>query len=250
MRSGVESGYVNQMVSQDRRAAISRDKLLAAAAAEFAARGFAGAKVDRIAAKARLNKAMIYYHFRNKAALYREILAGVFGTIADAVSADVPASAGADVQLRTFIQTIAREVAGRPHFASMWLRELADGGTHLDASILAEMRRVLEALAGIIGRGVEAGRFQPVHPLVVQIGIVGPLLMFAASAPARARLGRRGDLLPAPAPGDLLRHVERAALGALQSTDVGDAAARRHGGAATGLRDDGRKRAVGRSGHV
>jgi AcrR family transcriptional regulator len=43
------------MVSQDARAAASRDKLLRAAAAEFAARGFAGAKVDRIAAKARLN---------------------------------------------------------------------------------------------------------------------------------------------------------------------------------------------------
>ncbi len=243
------------MVSQDTRAALSRDKLLAAAAAEFAVRGFAGAKVDRIAAKARLNKAMIYYHFKNKAALYREILAGVFRTIADAVTADVSASVPAETQLRAFINAIAREVAGRPHFASMWLRELADGGTHIDASILAEIRRVLEVLAGVIARGVEAGRFQPVHPLIAQLGIVGPILMFAASAPARERLGRHGERFPAPTPDDLLRHVERAALGALQSKDVPDTAARRHGspaagrhgGVAAGPRDSGTKRTVSRS---
>ena len=55
--------------SQPVRSATSRQRLLTAAAAEFAARGFAGASVDRIARAARVNKAMIYYHFRSKAAL-------------------------------------------------------------------------------------------------------------------------------------------------------------------------------------
>ena len=75
------------MVSQHRPAARSRGRLLAAAAQEFAARGYEGAKVDRIAARARLNKAMLYYHFHNKAALYREILRDVFGAAAAAVEA-------------------------------------------------------------------------------------------------------------------------------------------------------------------
>jgi AcrR family transcriptional regulator len=161
---------------------------------------------------------MIYYHFRNKAALYREILAGVFRTIADAVAADVTASDPED-QVRQFVRTIAREAGGRPHFAAMWLRELADGGTHIDASILDEMRRVLQVLAGIIQRGVAAGHFQPVHPLVVQVSIVGPILMFATSAAARERLAARPALrgtFAAPDGDDLLRHIERAAVGALR----------------------------------
>ena len=49
--------------TQEVRSARSRQRLLTAAAAEFAARGFAGASVDRIARAARVNKAMIYYHF-------------------------------------------------------------------------------------------------------------------------------------------------------------------------------------------
>ena len=203
------------MVSQVRPAAASRDRLLSAGAAEFAARGFAGAKVDRIAARARVNKAMIYYHFKNKAALYHEILAGVFRTIADAVETDIAASTP-DAQIRQFVRTIAREASGRPHFASMWLREMADGGTHIDAAILDQLRRVLQVLAGIIGRGAKAGLFQPVHPLAVQVGIVGPLLLFAASAPARDRLARHGVAFVSPQSDELLRHIERATIGALQ----------------------------------
>ena len=58
---------------------ISRQRVFAAAAKEFATRGYAGANMDRIARAARLNKAMIYYHFKNKAELYREILHDMFG---------------------------------------------------------------------------------------------------------------------------------------------------------------------------
>ena len=65
---------------------MSRDRVFAAAAAEFAARGYAGANMDRIARAARLNKAMIYYHFKSKAALYREILRDMFEAVRTAVA--------------------------------------------------------------------------------------------------------------------------------------------------------------------
>ena len=52
----------------------TRDKILAAALAEFSARGFAGARVDGIARRARVNKRMLYYCFGDKQGLYREIL--------------------------------------------------------------------------------------------------------------------------------------------------------------------------------
>src|SRR3990170_3592218 len=69
----------------------SRERIFVAAAAEFAARGFAGANVDRIARAARVNKAMIYYHFTSKAALYREILRDMFAAVGARVRA-TPAS--------------------------------------------------------------------------------------------------------------------------------------------------------------
>ena len=56
----------------------TRTRILAAACDEFGAHGFAATTVDRIARRARVNKAMIYYHFPNKRALYTCIIRDVF----------------------------------------------------------------------------------------------------------------------------------------------------------------------------
>ena len=52
----------------------TRDKIFAAALTEFSAKGFAGARVDAIASRARVNKRMLYYCFGTKQDLYREVL--------------------------------------------------------------------------------------------------------------------------------------------------------------------------------
>src|SRR5213593_4761930 len=52
----------------------SRERILTAAFQEFAARGFAGARVDRIASRAGINKRMLYHYFGDKEALFREVL--------------------------------------------------------------------------------------------------------------------------------------------------------------------------------
>lgn len=51
----------------------TQDRILAAALAEFSAEGFAGARVARIARRARVNKRMLYHYFGNKEDLFREI---------------------------------------------------------------------------------------------------------------------------------------------------------------------------------
>jgi len=204
------------MVSQSAPNGTSRERLLAAAAAEFAARGFDGAKVDRIAARARINKAMLYYHFHSKAALYRDILRQMFGTVAGAVTAVHAQGGPADVQLRRFIEAIARAAEGSPHFPAMWLREIAEGGRHLDESIVLEMRRVIEILGRILHAGRRAGIFGPVNPFVTQIGIVAPLMFFSASAPIRERFRH---LVPArvvaPRREEIVAHVQATTLAAL-----------------------------------
>src|SRR5580693_8564192 len=52
----------------------TRRRILAAALAEFSAKGFAGARVDAIARRARGNKRMLYHYFGNKEALFSAVL--------------------------------------------------------------------------------------------------------------------------------------------------------------------------------
>jgi AcrR family transcriptional regulator len=52
----------------------TKARILAAAVHEFAAKGISGARVEAIAARARVNKRMLYYYFDSKEGLFREIL--------------------------------------------------------------------------------------------------------------------------------------------------------------------------------
>jgi TetR/AcrR family transcriptional regulator len=52
----------------------TQQRILEAALQEFAAKGFAGARVDVIARRARINKRMLYHYFGDKEGLFREVL--------------------------------------------------------------------------------------------------------------------------------------------------------------------------------
>jgi AcrR family transcriptional regulator len=205
--------------SAPRRAAgESRARLFAAAATEFAARGFAGASVDRIADAAGVNKAMLYYHFDSKAGLYSEILRDMFGAVASRVeTATAPGADPAD-HIRAMVEAIAREAEARPHFPAIWLREIAEGGPHVDQGTFQVIAGILQRLASVVEAGVTAGRFRPVNPLLVQFGIVGPLLMFLATAPIRQKARVRLPLSPTHTIDEVIAHVQRVALLTLEGS--------------------------------
>lgn len=66
----------------------TRDRIVAAATAEFAQHGIAGARVERIAKAARTSKERVYAHFRGKDELYRFIAARELTAMSEAVPLD------------------------------------------------------------------------------------------------------------------------------------------------------------------
>ncbi|GGK59584.1 TetR family transcriptional regulator [Streptomyces flaveus] len=75
--------------------AATKERIIAAATAEFAAYGVAGARVDRIATEAKANKRAIYDYFGDKNKLFAVVLERRLAELAEAVppSADLPAYA-------------------------------------------------------------------------------------------------------------------------------------------------------------
>lgn len=69
-----------------RDSSVTRQRLLQAAFTEFAERGFAGARVDRIGDAAGVNKAQIYHHFGSKDGLFD----AVFDQIVEATLSETP----------------------------------------------------------------------------------------------------------------------------------------------------------------
>ncbi|MDG4820972.1 TetR family transcriptional regulator [Asanoa sp. WMMD1127] len=99
----------------------TRRRLVEAAYREFAAHGIAGARVDRVAASAGVNKALIYFHFGNKEGLFT----AVFEQIVNQTLAEAPMDA-----------------ANLPEYAA---RLFDAGQTHPDALRLATWHRLERA---------------------------------------------------------------------------------------------------------
>jgi TetR/AcrR family transcriptional regulator len=201
-----------------RDAEASKARVFEAAAEEFAAHGFAGAKVDRIAARACVNKAMIYYHFKNKAALYRAVVGDMFAATAAKVGELRASSLSPDQQISEFIAIIAREGQARKYFPKMWLRELADDGRHMGERNFGDLTAIVSTLAAILADGQKAGVFRPVPPFVVQVGIVGPLFLFLATGPIRSTAALKAQLPIADISTDtLIEYVRAMTKGALRA---------------------------------
>jgi AcrR family transcriptional regulator len=76
-----------ELPTTPRGAATSR-RILDAAAGEFAERGIAGARIDRIIAAARTNKAQLYGYFGSKDGLFDAVIADRAATLLSAVPFD------------------------------------------------------------------------------------------------------------------------------------------------------------------
>jgi len=171
-----------------RRPRVSPDRILAAAALEFAERGFAGARVDRIARRARVNKAMLYYHFGSKAMLYRALLRGLFAQAGQRLEAIARSDQPPGAKMDEAILVLAGFLREHAFFPAIMLREIAEGGAHLDRDTLALMAVLPRTIASIVVDGTERGVFHNVHPFFTYVSLVAPIAFYLASAPIRTEV--------------------------------------------------------------
>ena len=171
----------------------TRRRLLAAATGEFAAFGIAGARVDRIAAAAACNKAMIYAYFGNKDQLFEAAFtAHVSGCLEQVPfdAADLPGYAG-----RLFDYFEDHPGALR---LSVWYRLERPGGAPLQAVVTANQSR-LDQLAQAQRAGLLTGRYAPVELLALVQSVATAWASmnpeFGQAAPDRS--GRRATVMDA-----------------------------------------------------
>ena len=154
----------------------TRRDILAAAAAEFSGKGYAGARVDDIAARTRTTKRMIYYYFGGKEGLYAAVLEEAYGGMRDAEGAlrldELPPAEA----VRRLVETTFDHHAAHPDFVRLVSGENIEGGRTVVASSTIRQRNaaVIGAIAALLRRGEAEGVFRAgVDPLDLHMLISG-----------------------------------------------------------------------------
>lgn len=194
----------------------SHAALFAAAALEFSEHGYDAAGVDRIAARAGVNKAMLYYHFRSKRALYIEVLRDMFRAVGTRAREIADGPGTAPDKLDRWIATIVAEAAARPWFPPIMLRELASGAPRFDPDTFGMMNAVFAAVRAVIIQGQREGTFRDADPLLTHLTIMPPILIFFARERVLARSAIGEGLAEPRQLEQFTRHMQAAARGMLR----------------------------------
>jgi len=173
--------------TSSRPTATTRRRILDAASREFADWGFAGARVDEIALRAGVNKALLYYHVGNKEALYASVLARNFDRVEGALADAMAGGGSAHDRLSAVIAAINEILRKHPDHPRIMLHEFASAGGNLEPEVLERMLTVLGAVAGILAYGVRYGEFRSTDPVMTHLTLIGASLVLNAIAPLRHR---------------------------------------------------------------
>jgi len=154
----------------------SQKDILDAALAEFAEFGLGGARMDRIAERAGVNKRLIYYYFESKESLFLAVLERAYEGIR-----------GEEQQLNLTrvepVEAIRRLIAftwnyyfEHPEFLTLLNSENLHRARHLKRStkISAMHSPLVQTLADVLERGHKSGVFRAgVDPVQLYISIAG-----------------------------------------------------------------------------
>ncbi len=169
-----------------------RGRILAAAAELFAAEGYAGTKVDRIAKLAGVNKAALYYHVGGKEALYEATLIENVRLVADRLEEALRDQDDPARMLETIVRILAAAFEKSALVPRIMAQELARGGERLSPPVMLEFLRVFACTRRVIALGREKGLFEDVNPLLAHLNIVGTLAFAELSRSARAKARETG----------------------------------------------------------
>jgi len=145
-----------------RDAATTRRKLLVAARAEFARSGLAGARVDEIAARAGVNKQLVYHYFGDKDAMYFAVIEWIYGEIRDSQNALNLRGLSPDKIIKKLIENTFDYLTRHPDFVALLNDENRNGARHISSSrkFSGTGSPLLNTVAHALDQGVRGGIFR------------------------------------------------------------------------------------------
>ena len=180
----------------------NRERILAAAVAEFASRGFKGASMDEVAARTDTTRALINYYFGSKEKLYLAVLERVYAEIREAerhldlghlppleaITRVVEFTYNYYVEHEDFVRLVVAEnqARGRLMKKSAAMRKLN--------------RPIIDTLGEVIARGQDEGIFRrdvdaiDVHMAIAALGMFNVTNQFTFGAIFQRAMGAKGDV--------------------------------------------------------
>jgi TetR/AcrR family transcriptional regulator len=178
----------------------SRAAILEAAAREFAEFGVAGARTDTIAREAGVNKALLYYYFKDKETLYGSVLDNAFSGLKSAVFKVLDSDLPPREKIMAYAGAYFDFIAANQLYPRLMQREMMRAregqSQHIDKIIKNYIQPIFLRVGEVLREGITAGEFRAVNPAHFVPSMVAMIVFYFSSAPMMQKIVGFNPLTP------------------------------------------------------
>src|ERR1700746_1067310 len=178
----------------------SRAAILKAAAHEFAQHGIAGARTDAIARAAHVNKALLYYYFKDKETLYGAVLDDAFSGLKETVLRVLDGNAAPRDKILAYVGAYFDFIASNQLYPRLMQREMMRAregqSQHIDKVIKNYIQPIFARVSAVMQEGIERGEFREVNPVHFVPSMVAMIVFYFSSAPVMQKIVGFNPLTP------------------------------------------------------
>src|SRR6266403_2223831 len=164
----------------------SRTAILRAAVREFAQEGLAGSRTDAIAQSAGVNKALLYYYFKDKEAIYDAVLDQVFGGVRAAIHGALSRPLPPREKLAGYVCAHFDYIASNPLYPRIVNGEFLRAGkdpSRRERIAKNYFRPVFLELSALLEEGEESGDFRRVNRIHFIPSMISVIVFYFTTAP-------------------------------------------------------------------
>lgn len=161
----------------------TEEKIFLAAENEFMEKGFDGTRMQAIADRAGINKAMLHYYFRSKDALFEKIFQEKIKLIFPKIGEDVKKKESFIEKVEVFIETYYQLLSQYPFLPLFVITTMnKKGNEHFAKNLPVDFFR--DFFVGSMFQEIADGKIKPVHPLQFAFSVLGMTVFPYLARPA------------------------------------------------------------------
>ena len=129
---------------------MTKKRILDVATEEFATLGYSGLSMNKLAEKLKINKAMIYYYFKDKRNLYDEVISSIIELNEEEKKEILNSSLEAKEKFKRYIKLYTKTINNNPYIIPLTLREMANFDLGIENNIPNSIEQELVLMKQII----------------------------------------------------------------------------------------------------
>jgi TetR/AcrR family transcriptional regulator len=156
----------------------TKDRILRAAIDEFVEYGFYGARTQRIANRAKVNKAMLHYYFSNKEKIYEQVLETIAGAIFDRLTAISDEPVSIEKKIEQIMDVYVGVFTEYNDYLKIFLYEIMRGGDRLRSVLMSRsggVRNAFKKFMTYFDGQIKEGNIRKISGIHLFISIVSQL---------------------------------------------------------------------------